>query len=66
MLAYERKKLREFAVAKLEVELKQIREIVNEVSRNIDSLLEDRETAAMMLMSQPLRDFLAGEPLFNK
>ena len=50
-------------MAKLEVELKQIREIVNEVSRNIDSLLEDRETAAMMIMSQEsLRDFLAGEP----
>lgn len=50
-------------MAKLEVEMKEIREMIKEVSRKIDSLIHERETTAMMIMSQDsLRDFLMSEP----
>lgn len=50
-------------MAKLEVEMKELREMVKEVSRKLDSLIRERETAAIMIMAQDsLKDFLMNEP----
>ena len=47
----------------IEVEIREIKEMLDELSRKIDMLVQDRETLAMMVTSQQsLKDFLANEP----
>jgi len=47
----------------IEVEIKEIKEMLEELHKKLDGLLQDRETLAMMSISQQsLKDFLASEP----
>lgn len=47
----------------IEVELKEIKSLLSEVNKKLDSLLEERETAALMVLEeQSLKDFLEKEP----
>lgn len=50
-------------MSNLELELKEIRNIVEELNRKIDSLIANRELLSMMTLSErSLRDFLFQEP----
>lgn len=47
----------------IEVELKEIKSLLSEVNKKLDSLLEERETEIIMsLEEQSLKEFLAEEP----
>jgi hypothetical protein len=47
----------------IEVELKEIKSLLTEVNKKLDSLLEERETETIMaLEEQTLKAFLAEEP----
>ena len=47
----------------IEVEIKEIKTMLGEVSMKIDALIQDRETLTMMIISErALKDFLAIEP----
>ena len=47
----------------IEVEIREIKEILEKLYKRLDALVEDRETLAMMTISQQsLKDFLASEP----
>ncbi len=47
----------------IEVELKEIKVLLSEVNKKLDSLLEERETAIIMsLEEQSLKEFLTEEP----
>ncbi|MCL5876861.1 MAG: hypothetical protein M1540_03510 [Candidatus Bathyarchaeota archaeon] len=47
----------------IEVELKEIKFLLSEVNKKLDSLLEERETEIVMaLEEQALKEFLAEEP----
>jgi hypothetical protein len=47
----------------IEVELKEIKSLLSEVNKKLDSLLEERETEAIMaLEEQALKEFLEEEP----
>jgi len=46
----------------IEVEIKEIKEMLQKLNRRLDSLVQDREALAMMAISQQsLADFLTGE-----
>jgi len=46
----------------IEVEVREIKQMLEALHEKIDSLVEERETKAMMVVSQQsLRDFLANE-----
>ena len=46
----------------IEVEIKEIKEMLEALHKKLDALAQDRETQAMMVISQQsLRDFLANE-----
>jgi len=46
----------------LEVEIREIKEMLEKLYKRLDALVEDRETLAMMTISQQsLKDFLASE-----
>jgi hypothetical protein len=47
----------------MEVEIQEIKNMLGELSKKLDALIQDRETLAMMILSQhSLKGFLAGEP----
>jgi len=47
----------------IEVELKEIKSLLSEVNKKLDSLLEERETVELMVLEeQSLREFLEEEP----
>ena len=47
----------------IEVELKEIKSLLSEVNKKIDSLLEEKETETIMaLEEQTFKEFLAEEP----
>ena len=47
----------------IEVELKEIKSLLSEVNKKLNSLLEERETDALMVLEeQALKDFLEEEP----
>ena len=47
----------------IEVEIKEIKEMLGELNKKLDALVQERETVAMMIMSQQsLKDFLMSEP----
>jgi len=47
----------------IEVEIKEIKEMLQKLNRRLDSLVQDREALAMMAISQQsLTDFLTSEP----
>jgi len=47
----------------IEVEIKEIKEMLGELNKKLDALVQERETVAMMIMSQQsLKDFLTSEP----
>ena len=47
----------------IEVEIKEIKEMLQQLHKKLDGLVQDRETLAMMTISrQSLKDFLANEP----
>jgi len=47
----------------IEVEIKEIKEMLDELNRKIDTLVQDRETLAMMVTSEhSLKHFLVHEP----
>ena len=47
----------------IEVEIREIKEMLEKLNRRIDALVQDREILAMMAISQEsLADFLTGEP----
>jgi hypothetical protein len=47
----------------IEVELKEIKSLLSEVNKKLDSLLEEKETKALMVLEeQALQDFLKEEP----
>ncbi len=47
----------------IEVDLKEIKSLLSEVSSKIDSLLEQKDTSALMALEEKsLKDFLEGEP----
>lgn len=47
----------------IEIEIKEIKEMLEELSKKLDALIQDRETLAMMTVSQQsLKDFFSGEP----
>jgi hypothetical protein len=47
----------------IEVEIKEIKEILGQLSRKLDALVLDQETLGIMIASeQSLKDFLTGEP----
>lgn len=47
----------------IEVELKEIKSLLSEVNKKLNSLLEERETNALMVLEeQSLKDFLEEEP----
>ena len=46
----------------IEVEIKEIKTMLGEVSMKLDALIQDRETLTMMIISErALKDFLASE-----
>jgi hypothetical protein len=47
----------------IEVEIKEIKEILGELSKKLDALVLDQETLGIMIASeQSLKDFLVSEP----
>jgi hypothetical protein len=47
----------------IEVEIREIKEMLQKLNKRLDALVQDRETLAMMVISQQsLGDFLANEP----
>lgn len=47
----------------IEVEIKEIKNTLGELSKKLDALIRDRKTSTMMTLSeQSLKDFLSGEP----
>ena len=47
----------------IEVEIREIKEMLEKLNRRLDALVLNRETLAMMAISQEsLTDFLTGEP----
>ncbi|MEM3425383.1 MAG: hypothetical protein QXS04_02570 [Thermoproteota archaeon] len=47
----------------VEVDLKEIKELLSSLNRKIDILIEDRETLALMMISEKsLKGFLEDEP----
>lgn len=47
----------------IEVEIREIKTMLGEVSMKLDALIQDRETLTMMIISErALKDFLASEP----
>jgi hypothetical protein len=47
----------------IEVELKEIKSLLSEVNKKLDSLLEERETDELMVLEEhALKDFLEEEP----
>ncbi|MBO3840559.1 MAG: hypothetical protein QXZ04_07255 [Thermoproteota archaeon] len=47
----------------VEVDLKEIKELLSSLNRKIDMLIEDRETLALMMISEKsLKGFLEDEP----
>jgi hypothetical protein len=47
----------------IEVDLKEIRNLLLELKQKMDVLLKEKETSAMMILSEmSLKDFLAKEP----
>ena len=47
----------------IEVELREIKSLLSELKKKMDVLLEEKETSAMMGLSEKsLKDFLAKEP----
>jgi len=47
----------------IEVEIKEIKEMLSDLSKKIDALVQERETLGMMMVSQhSLRDLLVDEP----
>jgi hypothetical protein len=47
----------------IEVEIKEIKEMLEALHKKLDALVEDSETLAMMNLSQKaLKDFLTSEP----
>lgn len=47
----------------IEVEIKEIKVMLGALNKKLDELVQERETTAMMIMSQhSLKDFLATEP----
>jgi len=47
----------------IELEIKEIKEMLQKLNRRLDSLVQDREALAMMAISQQsLAEFLTGEP----
>jgi hypothetical protein len=47
----------------IEVELKEIKSLLSEVNKRLDSLLEERETAELIVLEErSLKDFLEKEP----
>jgi hypothetical protein len=47
----------------IEIEIKEIKNMLGELSMKLDTLIQDRETLTMMVISErALRDFLASEP----
>ena len=47
----------------IEVEIKEMKNMLGELSMKLDTLIQDRETLTMMIVSErALKDFLASEP----
>ncbi|MGD0994609.1 MAG: hypothetical protein ABR909_03675 [Candidatus Bathyarchaeia archaeon] len=47
----------------IEVDLKEIKSLLSEVNSKLDSLLEEKDTCALMTLEEKsLKDFLEGEP----
>lgn len=47
----------------VEVELKEIKSLLSEVNKKLDSLLEEKDTCALMALAEKsLKDFLEKEP----
>jgi hypothetical protein len=47
----------------IEVEIREIKEMLQKLNRRFDALVQDRETLALMAISQEsLKEFLTGEP----
>lgn len=47
----------------IEVEIREIKEMLEELNRKLDALVQERETLAIMTLSQEsLRDLLMDEP----
>jgi hypothetical protein len=47
----------------IEVEIKEIKNMLGELSMKLDALIQNRETLTMMTISErALKDFLSGEP----
>jgi len=47
----------------IEVEIREIKEMLLKLNRRFDALVQDRETLALMAISQEsLKEFLASEP----
>ncbi len=47
----------------IEVEIREIKEMLQKLNRRFDALVQDRETLALMAISQEsLKEFLASEP----
>jgi hypothetical protein len=47
----------------IEINIKEIKNMLGELSMKLDTLIQDRETLTMMIISErALKDFLASEP----
>jgi len=47
----------------IEVDLKEIKSLLSEVNKKLDSLLEEKDTCALMALAEKsLKDFLEKEP----
>jgi len=47
----------------IEVDIKEVKNMLGELSMKLDTLIQDRETLRMMILSgRALKDFLASEP----
>ena len=46
----------------IEVDIKEIKDMLGELSMKLDTLIQDRETLTMILSERALKDFLASEP----
>jgi len=47
----------------IEVEIKEIKEMLEQLNKKLDAFVHDREAVAMMTIAQQsLREFLANEP----
>ena len=50
----------------IEVDLKEIKSLLSQVNSKLDSLLEEKDTYALMALEEKsLKDFLEGEPTIN-